>query len=111
MRNYSNSGWIVPVAELAPLFNNGELKKFLSLLETDEVELIENFLWDNLPRTIPKPEVFMMADDAESQELEADVVYASFDESDLFESKPTEKLKALQAQGIDPELMSWVTFG
>lgn len=117
MRNYANSGFVVPAKELANLLEEpSERVEWLALLDSEnDMEKLENWFSSNLSPFSSyahvAPTFFVLNDECESEDLEIGEVYAAFDEADLFEIIPSPALRRLQNRGVNPENKRWVTFG
>jgi len=113
MKNYASSGYLVPVAEMTKLLPTINQKEFTALIAENDAYVLGEYLSENLPEHFPTPEtVFVMSGDAEfdDENLHAGETYALFDESSLYEKKPTLGMTYLAMNGVKPVERRWVDF-
>lgn len=111
MRDYPNSGYVVEVAEFNKLFQGELLSAFEEILDENDVELLTQFLGDNLPPEFPHFVLFSLNDEDWADDLESGKIFAKFDEKDLYVKTPTEALLNLENLGIYPNHTLWTTWG
>lgn len=112
MHNYANWGYVCSAGELASLMSKEKALEYTKLLASEfvTIEDIQEFLDVTLPEGI-NPEIFILNDECESEDLEFGEFYACFAESDLFQKVRTPLSNRLADAGIDPQESRWVTFG
>jgi hypothetical protein len=115
MREYPTSGFVVKAEALIPLLpitNQQEAREILADWLNEKWSLCD-YLGDFLPEHFPRPvEVFELgAEDTPDEEMERGVVYAVFDEDDLYEMVPTSKMQEMDANGAKPQYRNWSTWG
>lgn len=112
-------GYVLPVSHLRSLIPFGEeTKKFDELLEGQDWDGMQTFLelhredspelWGNIPLPMS---CFVLNDEATPNELAVGVMYADFDESDLYIKTPTVGLCAMKEKSLDVKLHSWSVYG
>lgn len=116
MNNYANYGYVVKAIDLVPLLKtDGDKNEFREMIDTMEpgydLEDIEEFFIRNMVDGYPRPCFFLLNDECESEDLEIGVLYAAFDQSDLFIPVKTPKHNELNYVGVRPEFKQWVTWG
>lgn len=114
MHENPSSGYVLEASRLSPLFPAEMIKAFEDLIDEREFEEAVEFCKALLPGTVPCPEWFFVLRDEDTGdgEIENDLAYAFFDESDLFEKRPTEQHLELQRLlGIGLERHNWTIFG
>lgn len=115
MRENPSSGYVLEADKLKHLLRNSDLvAQFEQMVEQREWEALVEFCDIELPLTVPRPESFFMLgdDDTGDGDLEHDVLYAYFDEDDLFKRKKNAKMLELEnLLGVGPELHCWTMFG
>ena len=118
-KEYPCCGYVLPVSDLRSLIPfGGEMKRFDELLESQDWGEMREFhdksrayspeLWGNIP--LPNS-CFVLNDEATPNELEIGVMYADFDESDLYIKTPTVGLCAMKEKSWDVRLHSWSVYG
>ena len=120
MRENPCSGYVVPVAELRPFLLPIEQLKFDELVEENDFDELNNYLatcrannperWGKIPSPIG---CYALSDEDTpgDDELDKHVMYAMFDEGDLYVKKPTDSLVAMKEKGISPEFHAWSIWG
>jgi hypothetical protein len=112
MKNYAGSGWLIKASDIEPLLPVLHRVKYRELLENGDWEGIQDFLSENWPDNLPKfNDVYLHADEDESEDLEHGEIYVSFDESDLFVKTPTPAFAAMKSANVEPKFQRWVQWG
>lgn len=116
MRNYANHGYVVPAKDLGNLLTENEREMWTEMIEQAwsdglDTERLQEWLSEHLPPASPVPFLFVLNDECESEDLEIGEIYAQYDEADLFEMVPSRYMQGLQARGVNPQNLQWVTFG
>ena len=112
MSNTGCYGYVVKAIEFKDLLPKEQQEQFKLHVLTNNVEDVEQMLADYLPDNIANPEsLFILNDDDESDDLERGVMYACYDECQLFEMTPKSQLNVLRLNGISPDKAAWVKFG
>lgn len=115
MRENPGSGFIVPVIQLIQnCLPKDKQAEALDILDTGwNAGGLPEFLAEHLPDELPQPEeLFELADeDTPGDDMEQGVVYARFDESDLYSRMEKPALKELHRLGINPTEASWSIWG
>jgi len=115
MHNSACSGYTVPAAKLAVLLPVNLQKEFLEKIDKHEGEDLEDlqewFTENREDKNLPLPELMWLRHEDESEDLDYDVIYGYFDESDLFIKVPNEANKALAKLSVRPTLSRWVVWG
>jgi hypothetical protein len=115
MRENPGGGFVAKVEaliSLLPVENQQEAREILADWLNEKWSLCD-YLCDFLPEHFPRPvEVFMLGDeDTPDGEMERGIVYAIFEEDDLYERVPSAKLKAMEAKGVRPQFSNWTVWG
>ena len=110
MRNFGNHGHTVLALKLTELLPTDKRLDYLNFLRTGDLDAAGDLLSENLPKKFPCPELFLMRDEYESEQLEVGEIYAMWNPADLFVITERPELKALKKKGIDPELSNWVSW-
>lgn len=112
MKNYGASGYLIKASDLEPLLPVLHRVEYRELLESMDQEEIQNFLSENWPANFPPfNDVYIHAEEDESEDLEHGEIYVSFDESDLFVKTPTPAFEVLKAANVEPKFQRWVQWG
>jgi hypothetical protein len=113
MKNYSSIGYLLPARNIIQLLPESIQTEYEQLIDNRECELLQHFLDEHWPKTLPPIQsVFKMDDDAEFDDdiLEHGEIYIDFAEADLFVKTPTSNMKELTANGLTPTFCQWVDF-
>lgn len=111
MRYHSNHEHTVKASELTRLLPMDQRLAYIELLEAGDWKGAGDLLGENLPKEFPCPELFQMQPAYhKSEDLEIDEIYATWNREDLFVIQERPELKALKANGIDPQLSNWVSW-
>lgn len=111
------SGYVAKAADLIPLIvNQRKRDRAARLLDEERVDELQELLVSCLPRDIPAPEsCFVLSDeDTPDDNLEVGVVYAYYDECDLYIKTPTAAMTELTKRlgtGNEPKIAGWTKFG
>ena len=115
MRNNPNSGYVLEADKLKHLFSNPtQIARFEELVDNGEYDELVSFCDRELKTNIPHPTSFFMLSDEDTADvdLEYNVLYAYFDEKDLYEFKKNDKMIQLEyLLGSGPTLHNWSIFG
>ena len=113
MREFPTSGYVVPLATLKTLLPTDKQEEFENTLEDLDAEEIGQFLTEHLPKNyLPDFTIYRPSDeDTVDEPMEQGEYYAVFDESDLYEKKPTKVHAELIAKGVVPTLSHWSVWG
>lgn len=118
-QEYPCAGYVIPVSNLRVLIPFGaSIAKFDDLIDNGDWEEMQNLLekerenspglWGDIPLPLS---CFVLNDEATPNELEIGVMYADFDEGDLYTKKPTVGLCAMKEKNWDVKLHSWSVYG
>ena len=115
MQDNPSGGFVVKaeaLISLLPVENQQEAREILADWLNEKWSLCDYFC-DFLPEHFPRPvEVFELgAKDIPDSEMVRGVVYAIFDNDDLYEMVPTAKMQAMEANGVKPQYGSWKFLG
>ncbi len=110
------SGYVIEAVKLEQTFlNSDHLDQWTELCDNLAFEGLVEFCDENLPLNVPRPSSFFMLDsgnDTSDGDLSYDVIYAMFDEEDLYERRPKAQLVEMQQLiGSGPEHHNWTMFG
>ena len=110
-------GYVMKAADLIPLIANERKRaKAARLLDEGDEDGLHAFLVSNLPKTVLAPEsCFVLGDeDTPDDNLEVGVVYAYYEETDLYVKTPTAAMRELKSrlgEGNEPKAAGWTKFG
>ncbi len=111
MRNYSNYGHTVKASELTKLLPEEVRAEYELFLKEGDWERGSELLAKHLPKQYPCPELFLMCEEYESEDLEEGEVYACWNQEDLFVITPKQGMIALEGCEVTPTPSRWVTWG
>lgn len=123
MKSIAASAYVVEARKFLRFFTGKDYVEFERLLDECDIEGLRNFLGaatsglgpmdeSHWPENLPELEdVFLLADEDESDNLERGGIYLQFDESTLFTKTPTEKMKRLMRNGAEPSYERWTIWG
>lgn len=111
-----NSGYVVPAKQIATVFRPGseQRAKFEQFIEEDNELGLRDWLWAGnwssyLPHVV---DVYIPRDtDTVEEPMKVGEMYIVFDEEELFEKTPSEKMTRLQSYAIEPEKRNWSVWG
>lgn len=107
------AGYLVEAKQLIQLLPHevqDEYDQYVADLDSEDAAQLIDKHW---PATAAKPaELFVFAPEDTSEELEEGVMYARFDESDLYLKTPSRKARQLERMGVKmPSFYMWNTWG
>ena len=118
MSSQSNpcNGYVIEATSLAKVLPESKRQEYLALINPDNDwdmwdEAVE-FLREHRESPVAVPiDMFILGGEDHAPDLEEDVVYAYFDESDLFTKAPTQALINLEGYELNPMDTSWTVWG
>lgn len=111
-RNSGASGYVVALSDLRKVMGDENMERVIAATDDGDVEEITDLVNSLLPAEFPPVEsVFILAPEDESDDLEQDVWYACWDDSDLYVKVSTPELLMLNAKGVSPQFRQWVVWG
>jgi hypothetical protein len=112
MKNYSNVGHVVKASDLTQLLTESVRKDYLEAVEYNDCETVEEILGEHMPDGFaPFTSVFNYRfDDIETEDLEDEDMYVTFDAEDLYVKVPSRALELMKASGLNPTQAQWVTY-
>lgn len=116
MSNKENpcAGYVIEVSKLKVFLSEEQRPAFDDALEDHDFDKARKLLEEAIPAGVACPtELFVLGDtDTGDGDLDQDVVYACFDEDDLFEKREKPDLIRLRDRiGAAPALHSWTIWG
>jgi hypothetical protein len=111
MQEIPASGYVVEALTLLPTLIDFQNLYEKAIIEKDleyAQEILDEYVDDYSPVPI---ELFILQDEDYSDSLEHGIVYALFDDDDLYVKKPTKQLQHIQSLEITPEYERWTVFG
>jgi hypothetical protein len=113
MKNYNSTGYLLKAREITLLLPAEVRAVYQDAVDNGDWEGAQGIAQPNWPKHFPPIEcIFTLDDEAEFEEedLEKGEMYVQFDESDLYEKKPTVALSNLMVEGVRPVYRRWVDF-
>lgn len=109
MKNYANSGYVVEINELMPLFNETEQEELTALIEVEEVNLeaVESWLSSHGLYV----DLYQLTTEDESETFLPGEILVIFDEAELFEMSPTKYHNDMLNTGVNIRRENWTTWG
>ncbi len=112
MRSIPASGYTVKASEFTKVLPENQQERYAKAITDQDAELVDEILNEHLPQDFPGYEqVYLVAEEDESDELEKGEVYVVFDESDLYVKEPTRQHEIMRFQEISPKFSRWTVWG
>lgn len=109
-KNYGCHGYVVKAETLTSLLPLDVQPAFTEALTGDNTDLVRELIENHLPEQYPMPEVFVLNDEGESDDIERGTVYAYWGLEQLFQVIPRTELQLLKTAGIEPAHANWVVW-
>ena len=113
MKDNPGSGYVMAAEDVIRMLPEELREQATALLEDNDWEALQEFLDENLPPGIPRPEeTFLFGDEDTSDDLHSGTMYVRWDEDDLFirQEKPCMSImRELAAK--EPTFCQWAIFG